>query len=281
MMTPEVNTLITADNLKLHTVSWLPQTPPRAVVFIVHGYGEHIGRYPHVAEALVNAGFAVYGLDHRGHGKSEGTRAYFKTLDDAVNDYRMYFEQVRAKHPELKIFMYGHSMGSLIALAFALRYQNDLTGLALSGCAVNGDETVPGIMMALGKFIKSFAPTLPLQPGLPSSELSTDPAVSQAYDNDPLVYRGLWKVGMGIGLIEAGIKLRDQAQQLKLPLLIMHGEEDKITPISGSKLIYERATSSDKTLKTYPGMRHEIMNEREKEKPLAELQNWITVHLDS
>lgn len=278
MLTPTFDSITTSDNLKLHTVAWRPEGTPRGIVFIVHGYGEHIARYPHVAEALVNAGFAVYGIDHRGHGKSEGTRAYFKTLDDAVNDFAAYFEQVRAKNPGQKLFVYGHSMGSLIALAFALRYQKDLAGLALSGTAVNGDETIPKPIMALGKFIKSFAPTLPLLPGLPSTELSTDLSVGEIYDQDPLVYRGMWKVGMGIGLLEVGKTLRERAGELTLPLLIMHGEIDKITPISGSNVIYERAKSTDKTLKTYPGMRHEIMNGRENAQPIADLTGWLTRH---
>lgn len=277
-MSAAFSSLTTADNLTLHTVAWLPENEPKAVVVIVHGYAEHIGRYPHVAEALVKAGYAVYGLDHRGHGKSEGLRAYFANFDDAVNDLRRYVEQIQAKHPGKKLFVYGHSMGSLIALGYTLRYQKEMTGLAISGCALNGDETVPGFLIRAGQFIKSFAPTMPLLPGLPSSELSTDLSVGEAYDNDPLVYRGIWRVGMGIGLIVAGRAMRDQLDQLTLPLLIMHGEADKITPISGSHTVYERAKSTDKTLLTYPGMRHEIMNEREKEKPLGALVDWLNRH---
>jgi acylglycerol lipase len=272
------SSLKTADNLTLHTVAWLPETEPKAVVVIVHGYAEHIGRYPHVAEALVNAGYAVYGLDHRGHGKSEGLQAYFADFEDAVHDLRRYVEQVQAKHPGKKLFLYGHSMGSLIAMAYTLRHQNELAGLAISGCAINGDEIVPGLLIGLGQFVKSFAPTLPMIPGLPSSELSTDLSVGEAYDKDPMIYRGLWRVGMGIGLIIAGRKIRDQLGQFTLPLLIMHGEADKITPISGSRLTYERAKSTDKTLFTYPEMRHEVMNEREKEKPLGALVDWLNKH---
>lgn len=277
-MLPVTGSFVTPDNLKLHTVAWLPEGVPRAVVLIVHGYGEHILRYAHVAEALVNAGYAVYGPDHRGHGQSEGPRAYFARFDDAIDDLRRYFEQVREKHPGLKLFVYGHSMGTLISLAFALRYQAEISGLAISGCAVTGDEVIPGVVVALVKFVKSFAPALPLLPALPTSELSTDLTTVKAYEADPLVYRGLWKAGMGVILLEAGRMIRSRAHQLTLPLLIMHGEADKITPISGSRLIYERATSADKQLITYPGMRHEIMNERERNRPLGDLLNWLNGH---
>ena len=277
-MTHTSSSLTTSDNLKLHTVAWLPETDPKAVVIIVHGYAEHIGRYPHVADALVKAGYAVYGLDHRGHGKSEGLRAYFANFEDAVNDLRRYAEQVQAQHPGKKLFLYGHSMGSLIALSYTLRHQNELAGLAISGCAMNGDEIVPGVLIGVGQFVKSFAPTLPMIPGLPSSELSTDLSVGEAYDQDPLVYRGLWRVGMGFWLIVVGRALREKLAQLTLPLLIMHGEADKITPISGSRVVYERAQSPDKNQLTYPRMRHEIMNEREKEKPLGALVDWLNKH---
>lgn len=273
------STFTTSDNLSLYTLSALPENPPRAVIFVVHGYGEHIGRYTHVIEALVQQDFAVYGIDHRGHGKSEGERAYFATLTQAVDDLHGYYQQCVSKHPGLPRFLFGHSMGTLISLAFTLRYQSELAGLALSGCAVGANETVPGVVLSLGKLVKSIAPTLPLIPALAASEISTDPTTVEKYESDPLVYRGMWKVGMGIGLIESGLDIQKRASELTLPLLILHGEADKITPISGSRAIYAKASSTDKTLKTYPGMRHEIMNEREREKPLSELVNWLNAHV--
>ncbi len=268
----------TLDNLKIHTVTWLPVGKPRAGIFLVHGYGEHIGRYTHVAEALVNAGYAVFGLDHRGHGKSDGLQAYFETIEQPIKDLAQYFEQVQQQYPNLKLFMLGHSMGSLLALAFALKYQAELAGLLISGCAVNGDEAVPGVILGLANLLKNIMPTTPLIPGLPASELSTDTAVVDAYQKDPLVYTGAWRVGMGALLINTGKILREQANKLTLPVLILHGENDKITPPSGSKVIYEKAASKDKTLTMYPGMRHEIMNEREKARVLADILAWLNNH---
>jgi alpha-beta hydrolase superfamily lysophospholipase len=274
----QTSSFTTLDNLKIHTVNWLPPNKPSAGVVLVHGYGEHIGRYTHVAEALVNGGYAVFGLDHRGHGKSAGLQAYFENIEQPVKDLAQYFEQIQQQHPGMKLFMLGHSMGSLLALAFALKYPTELTGLLLSGCAVNGDETVPSPILALANILKNIIPTTPLIPGLPPTELSTDTAVVAAYQQDPLVYTGAWRVGMGALLINTGKILREQANQLALPLLVLHGAEDKITPVSGSKLIYERAASTDKTLKLYPGMRHEIMNEREKERVLTDILAWLNNH---
>ncbi|MCU0511346.1 MAG: lysophospholipase [Anaerolineae bacterium] len=279
-MTAQTGTFITTDQLRLHTVAWQPAGPPRGLVFLVHGYGEHIGRYEPVAQALLHSGFAVYGLDHRGHGRSEGRRAYFARLDDAVNDLQGYFAQVSAQQPGLKRFMIGHSMGTLLALAFTLDCggNRDLNGLILSGCAVNGDETVPAALRHVGRLLQSVVPTLPLLPGVPPAELSTDPAVVQAYAADPLVYHGWWRVGMGFGLLQAGQALRARAGAITLPLLILHGADDKITPVSGSHLLYERAASADKTRRMYAGMRHEIFNERDRAQPLADIQAWLTSH---
>jgi alpha-beta hydrolase superfamily lysophospholipase len=274
-MPPVTGSFITADHIHIHTVAWLPAGTPRALVFIVHGYAEHILRYNHVAEALLQDGYAVYGMDHRGHGRSQGLRAYFPTFDLAVDDYRQYVEQVKAQHPRTKHFLFGHSMGSVIALAYTLRYQREMTGLALSGTAITADETQPAFVIALAQFLSRIIPTVPLFPGLGSAELSTDLSVGQAYDADPLVYRGAWRVGVAVGIVQASQAIRARLGELTLPLLIQHGEADKITPISGSRLVHEQAASGQKRLITYPTMRHEIMNEREKEQPINALRQWL------
>jgi len=267
--------LKTADGLTLFTQSWVPQGKPRAIVVIVHGYGEHSTRYTHVAESLVKSNYAVYSIDHRGHGKSEGLQAYFTSVQEAVTDLRAYFETIQKQHPGQKIFLYGHSMGSLIAIAFTLQYQNDITGLIVTGTALTGDETVPAPLIAVGQFLQRFIPRVPLLPGLPSSELASDPNLAKIYDSDPLVYRGAWRIGMGIGLIVEGRKLQSKLFDLKLPLLIMHGEADKITPISGGYLVRDRAGSIDKTFKSYPGMRHEIHNDRSSVDVIDTIVQWL------
>ncbi|MCA9913208.1 MAG: lysophospholipase [Anaerolineae bacterium] len=267
-----------SDGLSIFTQSWLPETTPTAIIILVHGYGEHSGRYSHVAEMLVQAGYGVYTLDHRGHGKSAGLRAYYKSIDEPVRDLEQYFQHVQQQHPNQKIFMIGHSMGSLIALKFALRNQAKLAGLVLSGTAVNSTDTVPGYQRGLLNILRSVAPTFPLVPSLSADALSTDPQTVHDYDADPLNYRGSWRIGLAAELLKVSEELQARANELTLPLLVMHGETDEITPIAGAHTIYNRASSTDKTLKTYPGMRHEIFNELEREIVFADLRGWLQTH---
>jgi acylglycerol lipase len=274
-MRHETSFLKTSDNLTLFTQSWTPDTKPRAIVLIVHGYGEHSTRYAHVADALVKTNYAVYTLDHRGHGKSEGLKAYFASPDDAVKDLRTYFETIQRQYPGQKIFVYGHSMGSIISLAFTLKYQQDIAGLIITGTGITGDETVAAPLIAIGKVLQRFIPTFPLLPGLGLDELASDPSVGEVYGKDPLVYRGKWRIGMGFGLIVAGRELQNQIHNLKLPLLIMHGEEDKITPISGSHMVRDKAQSTDKTFKSFPKMRHEIHNDHSKAEVIDTMIQWL------
>jgi len=269
----------TADGLNIHTESWLPDGDPSAVVLLVHGYAEHIGRYAHVAGRLVDNGFAVYGLDHRGHGQSEGLRAYFEDFDQPVNDLKQYFDSIKAAHANAKIFLYAHSMGSLIGLAFALRCQDQLAGLILTATAVDADKTIPPAIIALGKFLSTIIPRTPLLPALPSAALSRDAAVGAAYDADPLVYRGAYRVKMGVGILRSAQELRQRADALHLPLLILHGSADAITPLSGSERIYRQASSSDKTLRVFPDAYHEVHNELEKETLLDVVVNWLNARL--
>lgn len=270
----------TPNKLQIHTESWLPVGDPRAVVLIVHGYAEHIGRYAHVAERFVEQGYAVYGLDHQGHGKSDGLRAYFDSLDTPVQDLKTYFDSIKATHPHKKIFMWGHSMGSLIAMTFTLKYPQALAGLILSGTAVDGEKLIPAPVIALARLLTKVIPKTRLVPALAADAISHDPKIVEAYNNDSLVDRGAWRVGMGYTLIAAGRQLRQQASQLRLPLLILHGGTDKITPVSGAEAIHQQAASSDKTLKIYPNLFHEVHNELGKDAVLNDMLAWLNQHIN-
>ncbi len=267
-----------SDGLQIFTQSWLPETTPSAIVILVHGYGEHSGRYSHVAEMLVHAGYGVHTLDHRGHGKSEGLRAYYASIDEPVRDLEQYYRHIQQQHPSQKIFMIGHSMGSLIALKFALRNKEKLAGLVISGSAVNSTDTVPGFQRSLLNVLRSVAPRFPLVPSLSADALSTDPQTVRDYDADPLNYRGAWRIGLAAELLKVSEELQSRVKELTLPLLVIHGEDDEITPIAGARTVYNVSSSADKTMKTYPGMRHEIFNERERETVFADLRDWLQAH---
>jgi len=268
-----------ADGTKIYTESWLPDGAPKAGVIIVHGFGEHIGRYSHVAPHLVNVGYAVYGLDHLGHGKSGGDpRAYFPNFDQPLNDLKQYLDTIKATQPGKKIFLYGHSLGSLIALAFALKYQSELAGLVLSANPLAIETVQPAALVAAASILNKFAPKLAITPPVPSTTLSRDKAVSRAYDTDPLVEHGKVRVRMGYQILSVSRDVKAHLGDLKLPLFIFHGADDKLTPPISSQILYDGAGSSDKKLKFYDGLRHETHNEPEQGMVIDNIINWLNAH---
>jgi alpha-beta hydrolase superfamily lysophospholipase len=273
-----VSSFQTADGTTIHTVSWLPDAEPRAVILLVHGLSEHSGRYQHVAGRLVEQGYVVYALDHRGHGKSDGLRSHFDTFDQPVNDLKQYFDSVKAANSGKKIFIYGHSMGSLVTLAFLLRYQQEITGAIISGNPLAVEFAQPKALVTLGGIFNNLIPKVALTPPLPSSYLSHDPAVVKAYDTDPLNYRGNVRVSIGYGILQASRAVRSRLNELNLPLLIFHGAEDKLCPPEGSRMLYAGVTSADKTLKIYSGLYHETHNEPEWEMVMTDIINWLNAH---
>lgn len=267
-----------ADGLNIFTRSWLPDGDVRAVVLIVHGLAEHMGRYAHVAAKLNANGYAVYGLDHRGHGKSDGLRAYFDNFDQPVNALKQYFDTVKTEQPGKKIFIYGHSLGSLISLVFLLRYQNEVAGAIISGTTLGVEAGQPALLISLGDLLNNVAPKLPVTP-LDSKWLSHDPALVIAYDTDPLVHRGNVRVRMSSQIVHNSRDVRVRLPELKLPILILHGGDDKICPPSGSTMLNQGLGLSDKSLKLYTGMYHEVHNEVEKEMVLNDIVEWLNGHV--
>jgi alpha-beta hydrolase superfamily lysophospholipase len=270
-------TLIGQDNTPLFTQNWLPDHPPRAVVLIAHGLSEHSGRYAHVASYLVQRGYAVYALDHRGHGQSGGPRLVAERFEDYVDDLRTYFEQVRAAQPGLPVFLYGHSMGSLISLLFASRHQDDLAGLITSGTALrlmgtNG-ATIP-VVKGLGR-LAPHAPLIPLDP----RGVSRDPAVVQRYRDDPLVYHGWIPVKMAAELQRAAEACIRSLPSLHIPYLALHGSADPICRPVGAAIIREQSGAPDTTVKVYQGLRHEVHNEPEQGQVLNDIAEWLDAHM--
>jgi lysophospholipase len=241
---------------------WLPEKKAKAVLLIAHGFAEHSGRYGNVVNRFVPEGYAVYAPDHRGHGRSDGERVKVDDFHDYVKDLKTFFDIVRKENPKSKIFLIGHSMGSVIALLYAIEYQKELAGLVTSG----GGLTRP-----------TDPPMPPRKPGepLPTAMLSRDPAVIKAYENDPLVYRG--PIPSGFSMFSMASKLYDMVLLIKLPALIMAGNGGPDG--ARSRVLYERIGSKDKTLKLYEGLLHEIFNEPEHPQVLADLEAWLKPRL--
>lgn len=267
------------DGTTIYTESWLPESKPRAVVIIVHGVGEHIGRYHHVAPKLVAAGYAVYGLDHHAHGKSGGQpRTYFDSFDQPINDLKQYVDSVKSAQPSKKVFMYGHSLGSLITLVFALRYQQLLDGLVISGATLAAETTQPALLVTVAGFLNRILPKFGATPPVPSTTLSRDEAVVRAYDTDPLVEHGNLPVRTAYLIVMNSREVKARAGELKLPIFIFHGSADTLCPPAGSQILYDRVGSTDKTLKFYEGLRHETHNEPEQGMVIDNIIQWLNAH---
>lgn len=272
------DTIRTRDGLTLYGEHHLPAAEAKASVLLAHGYGEHSGRYQHVIARLVDDGYAVYAIDHRGHGKSEGVRFYCDLMDQFVDDLKLYFDCMKVEQPGKKHFVVGHSMGALISLGFTLRYQDEIDGLVISGAPVNADANVSPAIVALGSVLTRIVPKLHLLPPSPPGILSRDPQIDLAWDADPLTNKKPMRVRLGTEINRMACDVRDHLADLRLPLLILHGADDKLVNPSGSQLAYDKASSPDKTLKLYPGMRHEIMNEIGKEAVLDDILGWLDAH---
>jgi acylglycerol lipase len=252
---------------------------PRAVVVITHGYGEHSGRYAPVAAALTAAGYAVCAQDHQGHGLSGGPRARIDRFDDYVRDLARYVDRVRAEFPGLPVFVYGHSMGALIALLLDAEHQDDLAGLIVTGVALR----IAGANRLMAFFVRLANRAYPqgraLVPALDSRSLSRDPAVVAAYDGDPLVYRQRTCVKWAGQMLWAIKATEDCLPALRLPLLALHGGADALTRPAGVELVRALSGSPDTTVKIYDGLYHEIHNEPERDQVLADIVAWLDAHL--
>ena len=257
---------------------WLPDGQVKAIILVAHGLGEHIARYNNLVNHLVPRGYAVYGLDHQGHGKSEGTRVFVDRFQAYLYDLKTLFDMVRKDNPGKKIILYGHSMGGLIAAAYALQHQAEIDGLVASAPALKPGESITPATIALARILSAVAPKLGVQ-ALDSTFLSHDKAVVEAYDKDPLVYRGKITARLGSELFSAMSKVEAQMPSITLPLLILQGSDDKLANQDGAKTLYEKAGSKDKTLKIYDGFYHEVHNEPGNAKVFADLDAWLDSHI--
>ncbi|WP_354699383.1 Monoacylglycerol lipase [Paraconexibacter sp. AEG42_29] len=234
---------------------------PSFVVLLAHGYGEHAGRYEHVAQALLSAGGTVYAPDHLGHGRSEGEPALIDDIEDVVADLRSVAGLAAGEHPGLPTVLIGHSMGGIIATRYAQQYGSELKALVLSGPAIGGNPALIGLVEM------DPIPDVPIDPAI----LSNDPAVGEAYAADDLVYHGPFKrqtllaMGGAIETIAGAGSLGD------LPTLWLHGEQDQLVPLEHTGPAVENIKGSDLQAKTYPGAQHEIFNETNKDEVIADV----------
>jgi len=259
---------------------WLPENEPRAVLLIVHGLAEHSGRYMNVVNRFVPLGYAIYALDHPGHGRSDGTRVYVDRFEDFTDTLKMFFDMVHQWQPDKPIFMVGHSMGALIAAVYPLEYQDELAGTVLSGPAVKVPENISAAVIFTGRIFSRLMPKLGLI-ALESDGVSRDPAVVRAYLDDPLVYTGKTTARLGAELIKAMQHITAEATRIKLPILFLQGGADRLVDPDGARVLYDTVGSSDKTIKNYMGLYHEVFNEPERDQVLNDLEKWLEARLSA
>ena len=233
-----------------------PTDEPARLVVLVHGYGEHIGRYEHVAAALAARGALVVGPDHVGHGRSAGEPAVVEDFEAVVDDLRAVVQDARG---DLPVVMVGHSMGGLIATRYAQRHRDDLAGLVLTGPAVGLGPVFEGWLAA---------PEPPSEP-IDVAVLSRDPAVGEAYAADPLVWHGGWKRPTLEAWVVADEAIVTGPQFGDLPLLYVHGEEDQLVPTALARPVVERLAGPDSDLRIIEGARHEVFNETDWERTVG------------
>ncbi|MFT4086728.1 MAG: alpha/beta hydrolase [Gordonia sp. (in: high G+C Gram-positive bacteria)] len=251
------------------------ETEEVGVTFLVHGLGEHGGRYGHVARRLCDAGYVVVVPDHAGHGRSDGSLRQINRFADFVDDLGRVIESVETDGKP--VFLIGHSMGGAIALSYALDHPAGLAGLVLSGPGVVVGDDVPPLLAKLAPLLSKVVPWMP-GTELSADALSRDEAVGAAYAADPMVWHGKVPAGVGGALIGEMGTYPARLPSLTLPTLVLHGGDDRLTDPEGSRMVGRLAGGDDVTVKIYPGLFHEIFNEPEQDQVLDDVVAWLAAH---
>jgi alpha-beta hydrolase superfamily lysophospholipase len=266
-----------AGGLELYYQRWRPEEGARAALAIVHGFGEHSGRYTNVMNHLVGRGYAIYGFDHRGHGRSPGQRGYINEWGEFREDVRAFLRMVSEGEPGRPLFLMGHSLGGLIVLEYALRHPEGLRGVIASGPAL-GQVGISPILLTLSRILSRVWPRLSLDTRLDATAISRDPTVVRAYQEDPLVHsKGTARLGTEMS--EAIEWVQAHAADLRLPLLILQGEADRLVPPEASRAFFEKVTFPDKEWRGYEGGYHEPHNDIIRDQALSDLAGWLERHL--
>ena len=257
---------------------WTPDTAPRGVVILAHGFGEHARRYDHVAQRFGEAGLVTYALDHRGHGRAGGKRVRLKDISEFTGDFDTLVGIAAEEYPDLKRVVLGHSMGGGIVLAYGAEHADDYHAMVLSGPAVAAQTAVSRVMALMGKTLGSIAPGLGLEQ-IEAAAVSRDPDVVAAYEADPLVHHGKLPAGIARALLLLAETMPQRARAITAPLLVVHGAGDRLIPVEGSQQLVDCVGSEDVHLKVYPELYHEVFNEPERDRVLDDVVSWIEVRL--
>jgi len=264
------------DGLTLVGREWKPAGAVSGAVCLVHGIGEHTGRYPHVAAAFNQAGYALLGFDLRGHGLSEGQRGFTPSYDAFLDDIDVALGEIRSRYPSKPLFFYGHSLGGNLVLYHAIRRKPALAGVVASSPQLRLAFQPPAWKTGLGRLLFNVWPAFSMTSGLERAALSHDAAIVRAYAEDPLVHDKLTP-RLGIGLIDVGLWLLDHAADLALPVLIYCGSQDRLVSADACRE-FAAKVRGDCTVKIWEGLYHETHNEPQKAEVLAAVTQWLKAH---
>lgn len=271
-MTAHDETMEGVGRVNIFVRVWQPTQTVRGVVIIVHGFNSHSGQYRWAAEQFTAAGLAVYALDLRGRGRSDGERFYVEHFGDYVSDVASLVSLARSRQPALPAFMLGHSAGGVIACLYAVEHQAQLAGLICESFAF--EVPAPEFALAVLKGLSHLAPHAHVL-RLKNEDFSRDPEVVAEMDADPLIANEVQPTNTVAEMVRADERLKLEFPLVSLPLLILHGTEDRATKPSGSRLFHGLAGSADKTLKLYEGHFHDLLRDIGKESVMADMLGWI------
>jgi acylglycerol lipase len=258
--------------------AWLPDGNVKAILFLVHGLGEYCGRYTNHVNHFVPQNYAIYGLDHLGHGKSDGKREVIERFTDYTDPLMLYYQMVKDWQPGKPVFIFGHSMGGLIACSYLIDHQADFRGAIISAPTIKVSDSISPITIAMGKILSRIAPKAGVL-ALDATGVSRDPEVVKAYINDPLVFHGKTPARLAAEMLKAMVRVTAEVGKITLPLIIVQGSEDKLVDPGGAQMLYDKAGSKDKTLKIYEGLHHEVHNEPERATMFKDVETWLEAHI--
>jgi len=262
----------TSNNIPIYARGWKPDEPVKAVIILVHGLGEHIGRYEHVAQMFTDNNYGFVGADLIGNGKSGGQRGHVDSFDDFLEIIDLLLKETDVRFPGALKVLYGHSLGGNLILYHAMKRKPSVSGLIVSSPGLEA-VNVPPLKVAIGKLLYSIYPRFPMTNSLDISGLSQDPSVVEAYVNDPLVHNKI-SVRCGLDLLSIGKWLQENTMALEAPLLMFHGEMDRLANISGSRK-FASQYQGDLTFIEIPGGYHELHNEPDKADLFEMMLTWL------
>lgn len=266
--------LTTPDGADIYTQAWLPDAAPRAIILIVHGLGEHSGRYGNYVDYFAPRGYALYSFDTRGHGRSDGARGYIERFDQYVEDIDQRVAEVRSDWPNIPLFILGHSLGSLMGLSYARQHPDRFNGLIVTGTALKDALQMPAWKRSLATLLSRVTPSLKMNNGIALSGLSHDAAVMTAYQADPLTHTwGTPRLATEAEVVRA--QIRQSASSWRVPTLMLHGGSDPICLAEGARQFAAQIPAGMVEYHEYARLYHEIHNEPEREQVFHDIEAWL------